>query len=289
MKGADQPLPSHVTTPLLTLVTLRSLDEDYAFVARQRASGTRSPRGDRRSALPTAIAVGVVGLLLAVAAVQSNRDAATDELGRATLISQIEVSRDELSSLQQRSAELSDSSRVAEQRVTDLQAQQREVNTVLRRLEVRTGYIPVRGPGVRISVANPPGADAFTEVRDEDLATLVDGLWQAGAEAISINGERLTALSGIRNTGRAVHVDGVPLTAPYTILAIGDPGSLQADLLATSQGAAWFMLVRSLGFEFSAVNAEELRLPAADLRTLRHVEPGVVGDDSGKKREESQP
>lgn len=288
MKTADRTLPPHVTTPLLTLITHRSLDEDYAFVARQRATGTRPPRDERRSVLPTTVAVGLVGLLLAIAAVQSNRDAATDELGRATLISQIEVSRDALTDLQQRTAALTASTRIAEQRVADLQGQQREVNAVLRRVEVRTGYTAVRGPGVRISVANAPGADAFTEVRDEDLATLVDGLWEAGAEAIAINGERLTALSGIRNTGRAVHVDGAPLTAPYSVLAIGDPASLQSNLLSTSQGAAWFVLVRSLGFEFSAVNAEDLRLPAADLRTLRHVEPGVVGEDPGNKKEEAQ-
>lgn len=288
MTSRDQSLPTHVTTPLLTLVTNRSLDEDYAFVARQRASGRRLPRDERRSAVPTTIAVGVVGLLLAVAAVQTNRDAATDEFGRATLIAQIEVSRQELTDLQKRASTLTDTTRIVEQRVATLQEQQRDLNAGARRLEVRTGYGATRGPGVRVTVANPPGADAFTEVRDEDLATLVDGLWEAGAEAIAINGERLTALSGIRNTGRAIHVAGAPLTAPYTVLAIGDPSSLQADLLSTSQGAAWFMLVRSLGFEFTAVNATDLRLPAAELRTLRHVEPGLVGNDVGAKKEASQ-
>lgn len=286
MTGTDQRLPPHVTTPLLTLVTNRSLDEDYAFVAQQRADGRRPPRGDRRRMLPTAVAVGVVGLLLAVAAVQTNRDAATDEFGRATLIAQIELSRDTLSDLQQRTATLAAAARSAEQHLGTLQGQQRDLNAVLRRLEVRTGYLAVRGPGVRISVDNPPGADAFTEVRDEDLATLVDGLWQAGAEAIAINGERLTALSGIRNTGRAIHIDGAPVSAPYTVLAIGDPASLQANLLETSQGAAWFVLVRSLGFEFTAENATELRLPAAELRSLRHVELGLGQDDARVKTEE---
>ena len=53
------------------------------------------------------------------------------------------------------------------------------------RAELNTGFAPVHGPGVRFTVDNRPGIDVDTEIRDEDLATLVDGLWAAGAEAIA--------------------------------------------------------------------------------------------------------
>jgi uncharacterized protein YlxW (UPF0749 family) len=155
-------------------------------------------------------------------------------------------------------------------------------------VETRTGYIPVRGPGVRFEVASSPSATDTTEIRDEDLATLVDGLWEAGAEAISINGERLTVLTGIRNTGRAIHIGGVPIRAPYTVLAIGDPSSLQARLLETSEGAAWFVLVRSLGFQFVPENADDLRLPAADLRVTRYVESKLPAPN-GVNTKEARP
>ena len=62
---------------------------------------------------------------------------------------------------------------------------------------------------------------------------LVDGLWNAGAEAIAVNDLRLTDLTAFANVGPAVHIGKVPLVAPYTIQAIGDPDTLAADLLDT--------------------------------------------------------
>ena len=284
----ERRLPEHVTAPLLSLVTSRSMDEDYAHVARQRTLGEKPPSDPRRSRATTILTVAVVGLLLAVAAVQSQRDAEVDELGRAALIAQIESARERLAGLERRTSEVTAGIRAAEERVATLQGQQRDLVSVQRRLETSTGYVAVRGPGVRITVDNPPGADATTEIRDEDLATLVDGLWAAGAEAVAINGERLTVLTGIRNTGRAVHVGGNPISAPYVVEAIGDPGALQARLLESSQGAAWFVLVRSFGFEYTADNVSDadLELPAATLRALRHAEPLSVRDNADATQEE---
>lgn len=286
--GTDRQLPEHVTTPLLSLITSRSLDEDYAHVARQRARGELAPREPRSRRVVTIAAVAVFGLLMAMAAVQSQRDEEADRLSRAALIEQIELARADLADLGREQTELTDANRSAQERVETLQSQQRELGSQQRRLETTTGFGAVRGPGVRITVANAPGADATTEIRDEDLATLVDGLWTAGAEAVAINGERLSTLSGIRNTGRAVHVGGDPISAPYVVEAIGDPGSLEPQLLDSSQGAAWFVLVRSLGFQYSAtkVTDDSLSLPAADLRALRQVEPLSVGDNASTKDEE---
>ncbi len=58
---------------------------------------------------------------------------------------------------------------------------------------------------------------------------LVDGLWEAGAEAIAINDQRINALGGIRNTSRAIHVNGRPVNAPYVVSAIGDPRTCRPD------------------------------------------------------------
>ena len=88
---------------------------------------------------------------------------------------------------------------------------------------------------------------------------LVDGLWAAGAEAISINGQRLTNVSPIRNVGEAIHIKTVPLRAPYTVLAVGDTNTLQARFGDSVSGVAWASLVNSFGFEFSMANADSLR------------------------------
>ena len=141
----------------------------------------------------------------------------------------------------------------------------------VRRAELLSGFSPVHGPGVRITVDNAPGADVDSEIRDEDLATLVDGLFAAGAEAVAINDQRVNALGGIRNTNRAVHVNGRPVNAPYVVSVIGDPRTLQADLVETSQGQQWFGLVNGLGFDYSAQNVDDITLPAAPERVLRDV------------------
>ena len=291
----ERELPAHVTTPLLSLVTARSMDEDYAHVARRRAEeGAANPEGapprqQERQRWLTPLIVLAFGVLVAVAAVQTSRDADARELGRAALIEQIEAGRVTLERLQRDAVTLTAANRSAERRNAALEDQLRSVRSRVRGLEVAAGYAAVRGPGVRIRVDNAASADVTEEVRDEDIATLVDGLWEAGAEAIAINGQRLNALGGIRNTGRAIHVNGRPVTAPYTVLAIGDTATLQGNLLATSQGNTWFTLVSSLGFEFEMSNAEDLRLPAAALRPLRHVQTGTAEDNAGRPEEESNP
>lgn len=291
----ERELPVHVTTPLLSLVTARSMDEDYAHVARRRAEEVAAnpegapPRQQERQRWLTPLIVLAFGVLVAVAAVQTSRDADTRELGRAALIEQIEAGRVTLERLQRDAVTLTAANRSAERRNAALEDQLRSVRSRVRDLEVAAGYAAVQGPGVRIRVDNAASADVTEEVRDEDIATLVDGLWEAGAEAIAINGQRLNALGGIRNTGRAIHVNGRPVTAPYTVLAIGDTATLQGNLLATSQGNTWFTLVNSLGFEFEMSNAEDLRLPAAALRPLRHVQTGTAEDNAGRPKEESNP
>ena len=159
----------------------------------------------------------------------------------------------------------------------------------MRRAELNTGYTAVHGPGVRITVDNGPDADVDSEIRDEDLATLVDGLWQAGAEAIAINDERVNALGGIRNTGRAVHVNGRPVNAPYVVSAIGDQRTLQARLLQTSQGQDWFGRVSTLGFVYRADNVGDMSLPSAPERSLRGVIELNADPDGAPEGEGSAP
>jgi hypothetical protein len=93
-------LPEHVTVPLLSLITQRSLDADYEHVAaRRRASGqgARAHPVPRRTA---AVVLLVFGLLVTVAAVQTSRNASASEAGRASLIDQVNVRRQAVDDLQ---------------------------------------------------------------------------------------------------------------------------------------------------------------------------------------------
>ncbi len=285
----ERVLPEHVTTPLLTLVVARSMDEDYAHVAQQRAaSGDVRPQVARPHWTSIA-AVAVLGVMAAVVAAQTDRQADVNELSRAALIEQIDSRSDELRDIQRQVGELTRSNAAAASNSTKVLGQVADIETRVRRAELNTGYIAVHGPGVRITVDNGPESDVDSEIRDEDLAVLVDGLWEAGAEAIAINDQRLNALGSIRNSNRAIHVNGRPVNPPYVVSVIGDNDTLQARLVQTYQGQQWFGLVNGLQFAYKAENVDDIRLPAAPERTLRKVVELNSDPDGGPDGEGSSP
>jgi len=268
---AGRRLPEHVTTPLLTLITARSMDEDYAHVAQKRAfAGDARPRAVRPH-WSSFLAIAALGVMAAVVAVQTDREAPANELSRAALVQQIDTRSDDVRALQADVARLTRFNASVASNSTRTQTELGDAETRVRRAELTTGFSAVHGPGVRITVDNRPGDEVDGEVLDEDLATLVDGLFEAGAEAVAINDQRINALGGIRNTNRAVHVNGRPVNAPYTVSAIGDPRTLQARLVETYQGQQWFGRVNNFGFVYEAENVDDIRLPAAPERVLRDV------------------
>ena len=217
---AGRRLPEHVTTPLLTLITARSMDEDYAHVAQKRAvAGDARPRAVRPH-WSSFLAIAALGVMAAVVAVQTDREAPANELSRAALVQQIDTRSDDVRALQADVARLTRFNAAVASNSTRTQTDLGDVETRVRRAELTTGFSAVHGPGVRITVDNRPGDEVDGEVLDEDLATLVDGLFEAGAEAVAINDQRINALGGIRNTNRAVHVNGRPVNAPY--VGLGD-------------------------------------------------------------------
>ena len=112
-EAPDRRLPEHVTTPLLTLITARSMDEDYAHVAQQRATAGEEPAQGGRPHWISLVAVAALGIMGAVVAAQTDREAEVDELSRAALVQQIESRRDEVRDLQRQVAELSRSNQSA--------------------------------------------------------------------------------------------------------------------------------------------------------------------------------
>lgn len=286
---AGRPLPEHVTTPLLTLITARSMDEDYAHVAQKRADGSGPRPQALRPHWSSVLAVAALGVMAAVVAVQTDREAPANELSRAALVEQIDNRSADVRALQADVARLTRFNATVASNSTDTQADLGDIEARVRRAELISGFSAVHGPGVRITVDNRPGGDVDGEVLDEDLATLVDGLFEAGAEAVAINDQRINALGGIRNTNRAVHVNGRPVNAPYVVSAIGDPRTLQARLVETYQGQQWFGRVNNFGFVYEAENVDDIRLPAAPDRVLRDVIELDAAPSGGPAQEGSSP
>jgi uncharacterized protein YlxW (UPF0749 family) len=166
----------------------------------------------------------------------------------------------------------------------------------LARAERAAGAVPVTGPGLLVTLANaeadtdadPVGGgsgqgDPRGRVRDGDLQLVVNALWAAGAEAISINGQRLGPTSAIRFAGEAVLVDFRPVTNPYEVSAIGDPDEMSARFLASPEVNALAVISETFGLRFEFAKEDELSLPAAttpELRSARPAVPGPAADDT---------
>lgn len=255
-----------VTTQLLTLITQQSLDEDYQVVAERRAAenGGEPPR--RRPARTAAIVVAAFGLLVTVAAVQTNANEGVQSASRASLIDQIDASKNDVAHLQRRIVRLREHNLALQSRLDDVTSAEQEASTRNVRLAAASGFGPVQGPGVRITVEDSPTGQL---VRDRNLRPLVNGLWDAGAEAIAINGQRLTSRTSVQNSSDAIQVNSRPLSPPYVVQAIGDPLTLEADLMETSGGLLFRDIVTGLGFPWDMDTVDDLSLPPAPPRLLR--------------------
>ncbi|WP_340540612.1 DUF881 domain-containing protein [Nocardioides sp. GXZ039] len=290
--GASTPVSERVRLPLLTLITQQSLDEDYQHAAeRKAAGGPRPPKG--RPPRTAAVVIGVFGLLVATAFVQTTRNAPVQDASRESLISRIEARRDRVAAQEEQVADLRKENAGLEDAASGLADDSQTIEVALRRLEIRTGFIAVKGEGIRITVKDSVGGGEDGEVKDRDLGLLVNGLWESGAEAIAINGQRLTAVSAIRTSGVAIRINGVGVNSPYTVEAIGDTRVLAARLFDTTTGLTFVSTSQVYGFTYDVDdNVQDLSLPAAPaaVRNLRSVrQPGGQGRPFDDSPGETQP
>jgi uncharacterized protein YlxW (UPF0749 family) len=152
----------------------------------------------------------------------------------------------------------------------DTTNQGRALLSRLDRLGLSAARVPVTGEGIRVVVDDAPGATSDKQmVLDQDLQRLVNGLWGVGAEAISINGHRLTNLSAIREAGSAITVNFKSLNRPYTVSAIGNKDQMGAKLLDTDGGRTWLTLRASFGLRFDVNSEDSMTLPAGPAPALR--------------------
>ncbi len=268
---------------LLDYLTTHALDEDYAFVSERKEHADDGPdptSGRRRIGVVGALVMVLFAVLVVTAAVQTSRNSLTDERERRDLVAEVDQARDQLDGDRVRLAAL-------QRDVNRLQSRQLSSDTSAQGLldqidllGIRAGTVPVRGPGVRVVADDAPGADsARNEVLDSDLQKLVNGLWEAGAEAISLNGQRLTNLSTIRLAGEAITVNARSLRRPYVVSAIGNKDTLPARFAETSSGQAWLDLQQQVGLRLKITPVSSLRLPAAEV-SLRYANQKEVGNAS---------
>jgi uncharacterized protein YlxW (UPF0749 family) len=218
------------------------------------------------------VALALFGAIVGIAAVQTSRSRPLALSSRESLVQQAQERRSQLTAARHEEVRLQHAVDDARTQVLDATAAGRAAQATLSRLGTQAGTVSVTGPGVRIVVDdNPRAATDRQTVFDRDLQILVNGLWASGAEAVSINGQRLTNLSSVREAGDAITVNLRSLTRPYVVSAIGDPDQLPARFIDSAAGSWWLNLKAVYHLQFSISREQSLSLPAAPDVTLRQA------------------
>jgi uncharacterized protein YlxW (UPF0749 family) len=150
------------------------------------------------------------------------------------------------------------------------------------------GFEEVHGPAITVVLSDAPEeeidravekgevtADQLV-VHQQDIQAVVNALWAGGAEAMTLQKQRVVSTTGIKCVGNTVVLHGVPYAPPYEITAIGDLGSLQLSLDASDyiEGYKTYVTAHNLGYEVST--DPDVTMPAYDgTSDLRYAEAGV--------------
>lgn len=170
---------------------------------------------------------------------------------------------------------------VSDRRVSALQPQ-------LDALRGAVGMTPVSGAGLTVTLEDAPKEvidrarqtgsvpiDALV-VHQQDIQSVVNALWAGGAQAMTVQGQRIISTTGIKCVGNTVVLHGVPYSPPYVISAVGDVNALQHSLDTSEFVAAYQTFVSTYQLGWS-VTSSEMTLPAfvgtADLSVAKVASP----------------
>lgn len=261
---------------LITDLFAHPLDEGYQEAAERRRAdgGPESSGGAPR--LSAALMGGMLafGLLLSIAAVQVRNDRVVVSAERQSLVERIERGDAHADDLERTLAAVqSDIVAIEADQLDDLAAG-RELRDSMEVMQGSTGAAPVEGPGVVVHVddADASSQGSTSTVLDIDIQQVVNGLWAAGAEAISVNGQRVTALTAVRSANDVILVNFRPLNPPYEVQAIGDSRTLASRFLE-GPGGDWLLAVsEGSGIQFDIRTEKSLNMAGASA-VLRVAQP----------------
>jgi uncharacterized protein YlxW (UPF0749 family) len=283
--------PRTATQQLVDLV-LDPRDPGYEAAAKRRGGGPSRRPYDRPLA---ALGCLVIGFLLAMAWVETHRTAPETEKVHDALVDRVRAAQaagDSLAATEGRlNAELNTVRAHALANSSDL----------LHRLDeeqLLAGQVAAQGPGVEVSLSEPTQSASPTSVPghgertpdtgthilvDRDVRSVVNELWADGAEAIAVNGIRITPTSAIRFAGDAVLVDFVPINSPYVVDAIGDPNTMVTRFASSDVASRYQTLAAVKGIGFNFTERDSLSLPATAGAQPRYARPLATPTGTGTR------
>jgi uncharacterized protein YlxW (UPF0749 family) len=156
-------------------------------------------------------------------------------------------------------------------------------------LQVPAGLAAMKGPGLTVELDDAP-VDGFSDaevdanflvVHQQDIQAVVNAMWAGGAEAMTIQGQRVISTTGIKCVGNTVVLHGVPYSPPYVITAVGDPAAMLGALNESPYVASYLDWVEQHGLGWTVLPHSEVEVPAyTGSLELDYARPAGAGDPS---------
>jgi uncharacterized protein YlxW (UPF0749 family) len=267
----SSPTETRFGTRQLVDLVLDPRDPGYAAAARRKGASAGRAWYDR-----PAVAVGfvLIGFILAIAWVHTHRGTPQAVQVHDSLVQRARAAQEHTERLAADEAKLN--AQLAKMRDAALSGSSGLVTT-LNRSRLIAGEVAAVGPGLEVRLSEPKAAQPTDGagqtgrtpsatghvLLDRDVRSVVNELWADGAEAVAVNGIRLTPTSAIRFAGDAVLVDFQPITSPYVVDAIGPADGLDTGFAGSEVASRYQTLASAKGIGFSFAEKDKLSLPAA--------------------------
>jgi uncharacterized protein YlxW (UPF0749 family) len=253
-------------------------------------AGSRAPA--RRGSVGVAAVCAMAGLLLATNAslFSGNDDRHPENL--------VELARAETERLEEIETEVSElRARVRE--VVDAQPPVVPSDVAGSELAAHAaGRDALRGPGLVVELWDAPPPPDFQErglnvddlvVHQQDLEAVINALWAGGAEAMTIQDQRIISTSSVRCVGNVLLLHGRHYSPPYRVAAVGDPDALEEALLASPGVEIYLQYVEAVKLGWSVTKKTSIDVPAyegslrLEYATVPVAYPGAdAGYDAGE-------
>lgn len=168
--------------------------------------------------------------------------------------------------------------------VSQLLAEQTDTEPPDENMQIAAGSMAVTGPGIVVRLWDAPVPVQLPDgvnvddlvVHQQDIEAVMNGLWAGGAEAMTVQGHRVTATSSVRCVGNVLLIDGATYSPPYEIAAIGDPTTLRETMLAMQPIQVYLQYVEALDLGWDVDEESSLTMPADESNlTLEYADvPG---------------
>lgn len=138
----------------------------------------------------------------------------------------------------------------------------KETKEQLDKIRLRSGLVDVKGPGILIKMDDAPSSNVnFSPetllIHDNDVHKILNDLKKAGAQAISINGERIISTTEQICAGPTIRINNRRYAVPYEIRAIGDTKELFESIIESPT----VVLMEQVGIQISIEKKKDIEIP----------------------------